>query len=133
FNPSHIVFAQTVVDQLVTQIENLKLLNEALQRAQALITLNQIQTNISHYLDINQLAHSVYQQVGRLLDNTIFILARYDTAVGQYQPILYIVDGIEQPQTNRLLYPEEPLYQFLQQDQRLMADHTTPLTIAEAR
>ncbi len=133
FTPHNVIFAQTVVDQLVTQLENLKLLDEALQRAQGLITLNQIQTNISHYLDLNELAQAVYHQVGRLLDNTVFSLARYDADTRHYQFILYIVEGVQVQQSPRSLLPEEPLYRFLQQNQRLLADHTTPLTIAEAR
>jgi len=46
FKPSNIIFAQTILDHVTTQIENIKLLDEALSRAQELITLNQIQSNI---------------------------------------------------------------------------------------
>ncbi|MBX3056960.1 MAG: GAF domain-containing protein [Anaerolineae bacterium] len=133
FTPANIIFAQTVVDQLVTQLENLKLLDEALQRAQELITLNQIQTTISYYLELNELAQAVYQQVGRLLDNTIFSLARYDAQTRLYTPILHVVEGIKTETHPRTLQPDEPLCLFLQQEQHHLVDGNSPLTRFETR
>ena len=78
FTQSNLLFAQTVVDHLTTQLENIKLLDEALRRAQELITLNQVQSSISRVLDLKLLAKIIYNEVGRLLDNTIFQLARYN-------------------------------------------------------
>jgi GAF domain-containing protein len=133
FTPSNLIFAQTVVDQLVTELENLKLFDEAFKRAQELIKLNQIQTNIAHYLNESELVRAVYQQIGELLDNSIFTVARYNAEANEYQTILYMVEGIEIQQSGRLLLPEEPLYHFLHQDQHRLIDQTDPLTIAEAR
>lgn len=132
FTATNIIFAQTVVDQLVTQLENLKLLDEALQRAQELITLNQIQSNVSHYLELDELSHAVYQQVGRLLDNTIFTLARYEAETNHYQLVLRIVEGIEVKQDGRVLAPGEPLHTFLQQNSHWLLDDVDPLTLDEA-
>lgn len=133
FTTANIIFAQTVVDQLVTQLENLKLLDEALQRAQELITLNQIQSTISYYLKLDELAYAIYQQVGRLLDNTIFTLARYDAQTRLYTPVLTMVDGIKTETTARILQPDEPLCLFLQQDQHHLVDVNNPLTRFETR
>ncbi|MCP4358002.1 MAG: GAF domain-containing protein [Chloroflexi bacterium] len=116
FTANNIIFAQTVVDQVVTQIENINLLDEALQRAQELITLNQIQTTISHVLSSQQLARTTYKQVGRLLDNTVFTLAQYDAVSQFYEPLLHIVNGIEVKTAARTLHSDEPLYQLLQND-----------------
>jgi signal transduction histidine kinase len=132
FTPNNILFAQTVVDQLVTELENLKLFDEALQRAQELITLNQIQTNIAHYLNQSELVYAVYQQLGDLLDNTIFTVARYNADTNEYQTILYMAEGDEIQQSGRLLLPKEPLYHFLQQSEHRLTDQTDPLTLAEA-
>lgn len=133
FTPAHIIFAQTVVDQLVTQLENQKLLDEALQRAQEMITLNQIQATISYYLKLDDLAQAIYQQVGRLLDNTIFTLARYDAATRLYTPILTVAEGIRATTTPRTLLPDEPLCHFLQQEQHRLVDINNPLTRFETR
>jgi signal transduction histidine kinase len=133
FTTANIIFAQTVMDQLVTQLENLKLLDEALQRAQELITLNQIQTTISYYLKLDELAWAVYQQVGRLLDNTIFTLARYEPQTRLFTPILTIVDGVETAVAPRTLLPDDPLYLFLQQDQHHLENTPNPLLRLQTR
>lgn len=131
FTQAHIIFAQTVVDQLVTQIENIKLLDEALERAQELITLNQIQTNISHFMQLKQLAQSVYQQVGQLFDNTHFMLASYDPQTRDVYPILVVTDGTKIDQHVRRLQEGEPLHQFLQQNRHYLLDSDAPLMQAE--
>lgn len=87
FNDSNLIFLQTVMDHLTTQLENIKLLDEALSRAQELILLNQIQSNISQVIVIEQLAHTVYSQVGQLLDNTVFFFALYDATADLITPI----------------------------------------------
>jgi signal transduction histidine kinase/putative methionine-R-sulfoxide reductase with GAF domain len=127
FKPSNIIFAQTVVDHLTTQIENVKLLDEALSRAQELITLNQIQSNISGTLNQKILANAVYQQVGRLLDNTIFILSRYEADTNTIFPILIVNDGQPVDLEPHTLLPGDQLYQFLQEGEHLIANSQTPL------
>ena len=131
FSPNNVIFAQTVLDHLTTQVENIKLLEEALIRAQELITLNQIQSHISGVLDLERLARVIYDQVGRLLDNTIFILARYDAGSHLYEPILCLHEGQPFATAPRRLQSEEPLYHFLQGDRPLLADQTSPLLQAE--
>ncbi|MCP5095029.1 MAG: GAF domain-containing protein [Chloroflexi bacterium] len=127
FKPSNIIFAQTIVDHLTTQIENIKLLEEALNRAQELITLNQIQSNIAGMLNQRILAKAVYEQIGKLLDNTIFILSRYETETNSVIPILIINEGQPVEREPRTLLPDEQLYQFLQSGESLIADAHTPL------
>ncbi|HEX6385086.1 MAG TPA: GAF domain-containing protein [Anaerolineae bacterium] len=131
FSPNNIIFAQTVLDHLTTQVENIKLLEEALIRAQELITLNQIQSHITGVLDLGELARVVYEQVGRLLDNTVFILARYEAESHIYEPILCIHEGRPFTGERRRLQPDEPLYQLLQGDRPVLADHTSPLLRTE--
>jgi signal transduction histidine kinase len=114
FTSNNIIFAQTVVDHLTTQIENLKLLDEALQRAQELITLNQIQSNISHVLETKQLAHVVYEQIGRLLDNTIFTFSLYNPDQHQISPLLYIAHNREITLPPYHLHTTDPLYPLTQ-------------------
>lgn len=131
FTSSNILFAQTVVDHLTTQLENVKLLDEALHRAQELITLNQVQSNISRLLDLKELATIVYNEVGRLLDNTIFQLAQYTPDDNQFTPILTLVHDKPVLQKSRVLQPGEPLHLFLNQRNPQLLDAKTPLVQAE--
>ncbi|GAB4277875.1 MAG: hypothetical protein Kow0080_29100 [Candidatus Promineifilaceae bacterium] len=128
FTSSNIIFAQTVVDHLTTQIENIKLLDEALNRAQELITLNQVQSNISGLLDIRQLANTIHNQLGRLLDNTSFIMARFDSETAVYSPVLVVNEGRPFSMDPRILSPNDPVYQFLQNRVPLRIDSHHPLT-----
>ncbi len=113
--PTHnIIFAQTVVDHLTTQIENLKLLDETLARAQELIALNQIQTNISSILDASQLAHVIYKQVGQLLDATFFLMALYDAETHKYTPLLLMKEGKAMPVQGQTFTSDHALRQFLE-------------------
>ncbi len=131
FTHSNIIFAQTVVDHLTTQLENIKLLDEALHRAQELITLNQVQSNISRALDLKLLARIIYGEVGRLLDNTIFQLALYESELNHYQPILVMVEDAPFPTVDRTLEPDEPLFTFLNQDKPKLLDANAPLARTE--
>jgi signal transduction histidine kinase len=131
FNQSNRNFAQTILDQLTTQIENIKLLDEALNRAKDLITLNQIQSQVSGLLDIQGLAETVYQQIGRLLDNTVFILASYDASTSLYEPIFCINQGQRVPLAARVLSPGDLLYQFLHDGQIIAVDAAAPLVRQE--
>lgn len=113
FTPNHIILAQTVVEHLNTHLENLKLLDEALSSAQELIFLNQIQSNISSILNIEDLAQTVYTEVGGLMDNSIFLLAQYNDQNHEYKPILAIKHGQHLPTQPQILSPADPLYDFL--------------------
>jgi signal transduction histidine kinase len=116
FTQPNLQFAQTIVDHLTTQLENIKLLDEALHRAQELITLNQVQSNISRVLDLSLLAKTIYMEIGRLLDNTIFHLALYDQAQNQYIPVFTMVEDEPIELEPRLLDPEGPIAAFLREE-----------------
>ena len=113
FNNTQINFAQTLVDQLNTQLENLALFDDALSRAQEMITLNQVGVLISGTLDLDQLANVVHEQVGRLLDNSIFILALYEAETQMYRPLLCTRYGERIVAEPRRLEKSESLYEFL--------------------
>jgi signal transduction histidine kinase len=133
FAPNAIIFAQTVVDHLTTQIENLKLLDEALTSAQELIFLNQIQSNISSILNVAELGRIVYQEVSRLLDTSFFLLAEYQHDTREYRPILAVSGGQETAVTPRILLPGEPLHDFLHHHHHhhQLTDKDSPLALAE--
>ncbi|MCA9983214.1 MAG: GAF domain-containing protein, partial [Anaerolineales bacterium] len=113
FNSTQVNFAQTLVDQLNTQLENLALFDDALSRAQEMITLNQVGVLISGTLDLDQLANVVHEQVGRLLDNSIFILALYEAETQLYRPLLCTRYGERIAPEPRRLEKSESLYEFL--------------------
>jgi signal transduction histidine kinase/ActR/RegA family two-component response regulator len=121
FTPGNIKFARTVADQFTTTTESIKLFDEALRRAQELITLNQIGAHISSTLDLQEVANVVYEQAGLLLDNTIFLMALYDAVSSHYQPLLYVVEGRVMEMESRTIMPSEPLHQFLHSGQPLQA------------
>ncbi len=127
FTQANTIFAQTVVDHLTTQIENLNLLDEALSRAQELITLNQIQAGVSGILDLTQLAQTVHDEIGRLLDNTIFILARYYPDTHEYSPILMIREGKPVADQPHKVREGSPLHQLLFGQRPLIADQNNPI------
>lgn len=138
FTTNNIIFAQTVVDHLTTQLENLKLLDEALTRAQELISLNQIQSSISSILDVQELAQVIYQQVGRLLETTFFMLAQFDDETNKFTPILVMKEKHKLKLPTRILESTDPLHQFLHENAPRITDSTTPLleidpAFAEAR
>ena len=130
FTQTNRIFAQTVVDHLTTQLENIKLLDEALHRAQDLINLNQVQSNITRVLNVERLAKTIYSEVGRLLDNTVFHLALYNQSQKEYKPILTMVEGEPVLLETRTLASHEPLYTFLHQEQSQQLDVHAPLVQA---
>jgi signal transduction histidine kinase/ActR/RegA family two-component response regulator len=128
FTPGNIKFARTIADQFTTTTESIKLYDEALHRAQELITLNQIGAHISSTLDIEQLAGVVYEQAGLLLDSAVFLLALYDSASSHYQPLLYVMQGEVVEAESRTLSTSDPLYQFLRNGEPLQA--VTPAAVS---
>ncbi len=127
FTPNNIIFAQTVMDHLTTQLENLKLLDEALRRAQELITLNQVQSSLTGIIDLDLLAQTTYNQIGRLLDNTCFSLALYNADTHEFTPILTIQEGMTIESPPITLTPDHPIYQFLHTGEPLLTDKNHPL------
>jgi signal transduction histidine kinase len=69
--------------------------------------------------------------VGRLLDNTIFQLALYESKHHQYRPILTMVEDKPFDAENRTLLPDEPLFEFLNQEKPQLLDANAPLAQAE--
>ncbi len=127
FTTNNIIFSQTVVDHLTTHLENLKLLDEALTRAQELIFLNQIQANISSILDVKQLALTTYQQIGRLLNTSMFLMAQYEQETNKFEPILSIIQNKEQKLPIPEINKDSALHQFLKDDLPIITDATHPL------
>ena len=129
FTPAQINFARTLVDQLSVQIDNLVLFDEALNRAQDMITLTQIGNQISATLDLDALAGIIQEQVGRLMDNSIFLLAIYDPETRRYQPLLTSRYGERFHSSPRQLHEDEVLHQFLHQNVRV--DDNNALELGE--
>jgi len=132
FSNNHVIFAQTVVDHLTTQIENLKLLDEALTSAQELIFLNQIQSNISSILNVEDLGQTIYREVGRLLDNSYFLLALYDDVTREYTPVLAVEKGQSLLLKPRILQRDETLYKFLHGRHYLLTEKAADAALPEA-
>lgn len=130
FRQEDINFAQAVTDQLTTAIESIHRYEEALRRAQELITLNQIGARISGTLDLNELAQVVHEQVTLLLDQDAFVLSLYDNATNLYRPLLFVADNITYELEPRQLKPSDRLIQLLHSGMPLQADAATTRTLA---
>jgi signal transduction histidine kinase len=130
FRQEDINFAQAITDQLTTTIESIRRYEEALRRAQELITLNQIGARISGTLDLNELAMVVHEQVGLLLDQNAFVLSLYDNTTSVYRPLLFVADGITYELEPRQLKPADRLLQLLRRGDPVLADAGVTRTLA---
>jgi signal transduction histidine kinase/CheY-like chemotaxis protein len=130
FRQEDINFAQAVTDQLTTAIESIRRYEEALRRAQELITLNQIGARISGTLDLNELALVVHEQVGLLLEQNAFVLSLYDNATNLYRPLIFVADTVTYELEPRQLKSSDRLFQLLRNGMPLLADATTTRTLA---
>ena len=88
FTASSINFTRTAADQFAVTNENFVLFNQTLDKAQELVTLNQIGSNIASTLDAQKLAQIVHIESKRLLDFSAFMLARYDVAKNEFDTLL---------------------------------------------
>ena len=131
-NSSHLIFMQTIVEHLTTQIENLKLLDEALNRAQELITLNQIQSNISQVISTERLAKTVYEQIRRLLDSTVFSISLFEPESSSLMPVYTICHEEEKQLPDRKIKESDLIYNFLKSDSQLITTDKDPLLQEEA-
>jgi GAF domain-containing protein/HAMP domain-containing protein len=127
FSDAESNLAQAIADQFTTTIEGIKLFDEAMRRAQELVSLNQIGARISSSLGLEELALTVHDQTGQILDNSIFLMARFDAQSHAYEPILFMHNGRRVAQQTRVLETHEPLYQFLTGATPLVASPTTPI------
>lgn len=125
FTNKNIKFAQAVVEQATTHIENLKLYEDALSRAQELVRLNQIGSTISSTLNINTLAKTIYEQVGTLLDNTVFVLAQYQPETNSYDPAFATVNNHRLVIGPQKLKANDPLIPIIHSDQPILTGEET--------
>lgn len=114
-----------MVEQATIQIENLKLYEDALSRAQELVRLNRIGSTISSTLNINTLAKTVYEEVGTLLDSTIFVLAQYQPENATYTPAFATANGYRLVLGSKQLKSNDPLYQIIHSDQPILTGEDT--------
>ncbi len=132
FTDESINFTLIATDQFVTSVENIIFFDEALARAQQLITLNQIGARISGTLDSGELARLVYQEVAALMPCDLFYLAEYDALERTYKTLLleYDPDVVSVPEI--LLHgrvdPHNPLLTRLQEGETAVLPQVDALT-----
>lgn len=138
FNPSasftadSINFTRIATDQFVTSVENIIFFDEALARAQQLITLNQIGARISGTLDSGELTRLVYQEVAALMPCDLFYLAEYDALERKYKTLLLEFDPDVVAVPEILLHGRverhNPLLDLLQAGETAILPQTEELT-----
>lgn len=95
FNPDLINFTRTIAKRFEIRYENLLLYDEAFNRAQELIQLNQIGEKLSSTLDTKILAEIVCHSTQQLIPAPIFLLAMVSMDEKKIDPILFSSKGGE--------------------------------------
>ena len=88
FTASSINFTRTAADQFAVTNENFVLFNQTLDKAQDLVTLNQIGSNIASTLDASKLSQIVHLESKRLLSFSEFMLTRYEIESSEFYTLL---------------------------------------------
>ena len=130
FTRDNITFAQAAVAQFTTTIENIIFFDEALRRAQELITLNQISARISGTLNAEDLAEIVYGEVARLMEPAVFMLAEYSPHDLHYKPLIFTLHGRRVAVPSRHMGKHHPLYETLFGGEALVLTKETELSRA---
>lgn len=132
FKMSNLLFIQSLLSHLMTQIENIKLFDEALARAQELITLNQIQSNISKVIAVGPLAKTAFTEIGRLLKRDLYIFSLYDSEHKKITPVYVNYKNEELSLEPRVLKSSDPIREFLDEKKQRLTDQQDALTRSEA-
>lgn len=83
----------TLAVQLADLSEEVAWRHQLFLRNSELSVLNDIGTALSATLDLSALAHRIWEQTGRIMDHTHFVLALHDGGSGPLQVPLRIEDG----------------------------------------
>lgn len=128
FSPTHINFAQVATDQFTTTIENIIFFDEALRRAQELITLNQISARISSTLNTNELAQLIYHEVQNLINCPVFLLAEFNARDNSYIPLLFSYQNEAIPAGKQTFHRFNPLLKILHTGDSLTLNRPNDIT-----
>ena len=131
FTDDSINFTLIATDQFVTSVENIIFFDEALARAQQLITLNQIGARISGTLDSGELSRLVYQEVSTLIPCDLFYLAEYDALERTYKTLLLeCSDVVSMPEilSHGRVDDHSPLLALLQEGETAILPQVEALT-----
>lgn len=89
-----IALVQTISDQVALALENARLFEETLRRAEQLATLNRIGMTLTSGLELGRVLQTLYEQCRQVLVTDTFYVALYDEATGLIEfPLLTGVDG----------------------------------------
>ncbi len=129
--PTQRNFVQAVLRQLNTALENLRLLEDTLQRAQDLISLNQIGALISGTLELETLADVVRTQVARLMPVDGFLMALCDESGETVHYVHATRDDEPLTLHGRRLALDDPLREFLHAGMPVIGTPETQLVRSE--
>jgi len=93
FTHDDLAMLEAIVAKSETALDNALLLKEREERVIRLAVLNEIAQAISSVLDTEELLHTVYKQLGRLMDVTNFYIALYNPEEEEINFVLAIQDG----------------------------------------
>ncbi len=89
-----IALVQTISDQVALALENARLFEETLRRAEQLATLNRIGMTLTSGLELERVLQTLYEQCQQVLATDTFYVALYDEATGLIEfPLLTGMDG----------------------------------------
>lgn len=131
FDQPTLNFVENAAAQLATFLENITLFEETALRAQELVSLNQIGSLLAGILDLDKLIHVLYERVGDLLDNTIFLVALYDEEQQFYTPLLHIIEDNTVSSAPFQLEEDTQLTRFLRAGFPLQGADAITLAVAQ--
>ncbi len=125
-------FAQSVVEQLNKVIENTRLLEDTLHRAQDLVNLNQFGARISSVLELADLGEILQAQIQPLIPHELSVIALYDQEQSELHPLQLTINN-ESVEVNSTIVPDAPLTTFLENGNAVIASAEHPLAQSIAR
>ena len=122
FTQDNINFAQAAVAQFTTTLENIIFFDESRNRAQELITLNQISTRISSTLNTQALAEIVYSEITQLIEPDVFLLAEFSPHDLTYAPRIFALHGQKLAAQGGKIAKTDPLHVILHAGKEMILD-----------
>jgi len=90
YNEEHLMLLNAIAQQVAIAIENTRLFEQTMKRAQRLAVLNDIGRELSTLADLPTLMENVYQQVNRTLPADLFFIGLYDKKKNELSfPVMY--------------------------------------------
>ncbi len=140
YSKQDLTLFSTIAAQAAIALNNARLFQERERRITELAILNEIGRTISSALDPREVTQTICHQVGRVVDTTNFYVALYDEEREEWETVLDIAQGEEQPPvrysvqeglTGHIIRNRQPLLFYTEEDLRRFGEENGIATIGE--